>query len=101
MNVGFAGLGRMGLAMARNILRVGFPLTIYNRTPGRTAALVAEGARAVDEPAGLDACDLVVTMVSDAAAARSVLVDRGLLDALRPGSIVLEMSTDSFGSCVP
>ena len=93
MNVGFAGLGRMGLAMARNILRAGFPLTVYNRTPARTAALVAEGARAVDEPAGLDACDLVVTMVSDAAAARSVLVDHGLLDALRSGSIVLEMST--------
>ena len=40
MNVGFAGLGRMGLAMARNILHAGFPLTVYNRSPGRTHALV-------------------------------------------------------------
>lgn len=93
MTIGFAGLGRMGLPMARNILRAGFPLTVYNRTSDRAAALVAEGARAVDGPAGLGGCDVVVTMVSDAVAARSVLIESGLLDALRPGSIVLEMST--------
>src|SRR5438477_10928164 len=83
----------MGLAMARNILRAGFPLTVYNRTSDRTAALVEEGARPADVPARLGACEVVVTMVSDAAAVRSVLIEGGLLDALRPGSIVLEMST--------
>ena len=93
MNVGFAGLGRMGLAMARNVLHAGFPLTVYNRTSARADALVEEGARVVEAPDHLSACDLVVTMVSDAAAARSVLVEGGLLDALLPGSIVLEMST--------
>ena len=93
MNVGFAGLGRMGLAMARNVLHAGFPLTVYNRTSGRAEALVEEGARAVERPDHLGACDLVVTMVSDAAAARAVLVEGGLLDALLPGSIVIEMST--------
>jgi 3-hydroxyisobutyrate dehydrogenase-like beta-hydroxyacid dehydrogenase len=93
MRVGFAGLGRMGLAMARNILQAGFPLTIYNRTPERTAPLVEQGARAGREPADLAACDLVVTMVADGDAARSVLLDSGLLDALGQGSVVLEMST--------
>jgi 3-hydroxyisobutyrate dehydrogenase-like beta-hydroxyacid dehydrogenase len=93
MNVGFAGLGRMGLAMAGNVLRAGFPLTVYNRSSGRADALVEEGARAVDTPADLCACDLVITMVSDAAAARAVLVQSGLLEALLPGTIVLEMST--------
>jgi len=93
VTVGFAGLGRMGVAMARNILRAGFPLTVYNRTAERTAALVEEGARAADEPAGLGTCDLVVTMVSDGAAARSILVDGGVFDTLLPGSLVLEMST--------
>lgn len=91
--VGFAGLGRMGTAMARNILRAGFPLTVYNRTLGRSGTLVDEGARAVEEPADLGVCDLVVTMVSDGAAARSILVDGGVFDALLPGSLVLEMST--------
>jgi len=93
MTVGFAGLGRMGVAMARNILRAGFPLTVYNRTHERTADLVDEGARASEEPAGLSSCDVVVTMVSDGVAARSILVDGGVFDALPPGSLVLEMST--------
>ena len=93
MNVGFAGLGRMGLAMAQNVLRAGFPLTVYNRSPGRSEALVEDGASAVEKPDEFSACDVVVTMVSDAAAVRAVLVESGLLDALRPGSIVLEMST--------
>lgn len=98
MTVGFAGLGRMGLPMARNILRAGFPLTVYNRTAGRSALLVGEGAGAVEEPAGLGACDLVVTMVADGAAARSILVDGGVLDELAHGSVVLEMSTIGPGA---
>jgi 3-hydroxyisobutyrate dehydrogenase-like beta-hydroxyacid dehydrogenase len=93
LTVGFAGLGRMGLAMARNVLRAGFPLTVYNRTAERSAALVEEGARAVEDPVGLGVCDVVVTMMSDGPAARSILVDGGVLDALLPASVVLEMST--------
>jgi 3-hydroxyisobutyrate dehydrogenase/2-hydroxy-3-oxopropionate reductase len=83
----------MGLAMARNVLRAGFPLVVWNRTQERTAPLVDEGATAVAEAAALAAADVVVTMVSDGAAARAVLVEGGLLDALGPGSVVLEMST--------
>ena len=91
--VGFAGIGRMGLAMASNVLHAGFRLAVWNRTPERCAPLVRDGATAVAEPAALAAADVVVTMVADGAAARAVLVESGLLDALRPGSIVLEMST--------
>jgi 3-hydroxyisobutyrate dehydrogenase-like beta-hydroxyacid dehydrogenase len=91
--VGFAGIGRMGLAMARNVLRAGFPLVVWNRTADRSTPLVDEGATAVAEPAALAAADAVVTMVSDGPAARAVLLESGLLDALRPGSLVLEMST--------
>ncbi len=83
----------MGVAMARHILRAGFPLSVYNRTAARTEALVEEGARSVEDPAGLGSCDVVVTMVSDGAAARSILVDGGVLEALLPGSLVIEMST--------
>ena len=93
MTVGFAGIGRMGLAMARNLLGAGFPLVVWNRTPERCAPLVDAGARAAAEPAALAAADVVVTMVSDAQAAHSVLVESGLLAGLRPGSVVLEMST--------
>jgi 3-hydroxyisobutyrate dehydrogenase-like beta-hydroxyacid dehydrogenase len=93
VNVGFAGIGRMGLAMARNLLAAGFPLVVWNRTTERCTPLAGAGARVVTVPAGLAAADVVVTMVSDGEAARSVLVESGLLDARRPGSVVLEMST--------
>ena len=93
MTVGFAGIGRMGLAMAGNLLGAGFPLLVWNRTPERCAPLVAAGATAAADPAGLAAADVVVTMVADGQAAHSVLVESGLLDGLRPGSVVLEMST--------
>jgi 3-hydroxyisobutyrate dehydrogenase-like beta-hydroxyacid dehydrogenase len=91
--VGFAGIGRMGLPMARNLLRADFPLVVWNRTAERCAPLVEEGGEAVSEPASLAGADVVVTMLTDGRAARSVLVESGLLGKLRPGSVVLEMST--------
>jgi len=93
ISVGFAGIGRMGLPMALNVRRAGFPLTAWNRTPERCAPLAAEGAAVAAVPSGLAGADVVVTMLADAAAVRSTLVDGGLLEALEPGSIVLEMST--------
>ena len=91
--VGFAGLGRMGLPMARNVLRAGFPLLVWNRTTERCAPLVEQGAEVVAEPVALAAADVVVTMLTDGAAASAVLVEGGLLEQLRPGSVVIEMST--------
>lgn len=83
----------MGSAMARNVLRAGFPLLVWNRTPDRCSPLVEQGAEAVADPPSLAAAGVVVTMVTDGAAARSILVESGLLEKLRPGSVVLEMST--------
>jgi 3-hydroxyisobutyrate dehydrogenase/2-hydroxy-3-oxopropionate reductase len=79
--------------MARNVLRAGFPLVVWNRTAERCVPLVEEGADAAADPASLAAADVVVTMLTDGHAARSVLVESGLLEKLRPGSVVLEMST--------
>ena len=42
--VGFCGLGTMGAAMAANVARAGFPLTVWNRTPGKAAGAVSAGA---------------------------------------------------------
>jgi 3-hydroxyisobutyrate dehydrogenase len=83
----------MGSAMARNILRAGFPLVVWNRTTERCMPLVEEGAEVAAEPASLAGADVVVTMLTDGRAAHSVLVESGLLEKLRPGSVVLEMST--------
>jgi 3-hydroxyisobutyrate dehydrogenase-like beta-hydroxyacid dehydrogenase len=82
------GLGRMGLPMARSLLRAGIPLTVYNRSPGRTDDL--SGATVAGSPAEAAAsADVLITMVSDAAAARAVLGDlKG-----PAGLVVCEMST--------
>jgi 3-hydroxyisobutyrate dehydrogenase-like beta-hydroxyacid dehydrogenase len=83
----------MGSAMARNVLGAGFPLSVWNRTSERCIPFVQQGAAVVADPASLAAADVVVTMLTDGDAARSVLVESGLLEKLRPGSVVLEMST--------
>ena len=44
MRVGFIGLGQMGLPMAQNILKAGFPLWVYNRTKDKAAPLLEKGA---------------------------------------------------------
>ncbi len=93
--VGFAGLGRMGTPMARNVLRAGFELTVYNRTQERAEPLEREGAAVAETPAALGrGADVLVTMVADAGAAEAVLLgDDGALASLAPGSIAIEMST--------
>ena len=95
MNVAFAGIGRMGLPMARNLLAAGFPLSVWNRTASRCAELAAEGARVAASPRRLaEGADVVVTMLADAAAAEAVLRgDDGIFAGLEPGAVVVDMST--------
>ena len=93
--IGFAGLGLMGGRMARNLLKKQFPLTVWNRTPGKCTALEREGARVAKTPRELaEASDVVVACVADPAAVeRLVFAEDGLLGAVRPGFRYLECST--------
>jgi 3-hydroxyisobutyrate dehydrogenase-like beta-hydroxyacid dehydrogenase len=95
MRVGFIGMGRMGERMARNVLRGGFPLTVYNRTPERCAPLEAEGAVVAPSPARLAAgSDVVMTMLIDGPAVLDVaLGPDGALAGMAPGSVLVDMST--------
>ncbi len=95
--IGFAGLGLMGGRMARNVLKKGFPTTVWNRTPERAAPLVAEGARLAATPRELAECsDVVVACVADPAAVeRLVFAADGLLAGVRPGLRYLECTTVS------
>lgn len=93
--IGFIGLGIMGQAMAANILKKGYPLTVYNRTPGKADALVAHGARLADSPAQL-ACDadVIILMLTGPEAVDAVLHGMdGVLSADRTGKTVIQMST--------
>ena len=50
MDVGFIGLGNMGQAMARNLLKAGHRVTVHNRSRGKAEALAADGAKVAGEP---------------------------------------------------
>ena len=64
--VGVIGLGIMGAPMARNLLRAGFPLVVWNRTAARADALVAEGAQRADSPREVaERAAIAITMLSD------------------------------------
>lgn len=95
LKVGFIGLGHMGQPMARRLAASDFPLVVWNRTSSRAAPLAALGAHHADSPQALAAhCDVVITMLSDAAAVRAILGGSGgTLAAAPPGSIAVDMST--------
>jgi 3-hydroxyisobutyrate dehydrogenase-like beta-hydroxyacid dehydrogenase len=64
VTIGFIGLGNMGAAAARNLLRAGYALTVYDINPAAVAALVKDGAHAADSPAAVMAVsDITFTMV--------------------------------------
>jgi 3-hydroxyisobutyrate dehydrogenase len=93
--VGFIGLGTMGAAMAGHVARAGYPLTVWNRTPGRAATLVAAGAREAESPAALAAVsDVIVVCVSDSPDVEQVLFGQaGVAEGVRDGCLVVDCST--------
>jgi 2-hydroxy-3-oxopropionate reductase len=95
--VGFIGLGIMGQGMARNLLKAGFGLTVWNRTASRADALVSEGATRASSPEDLAAqCDLIIICVSDTPDVEAVLFDEaGVFHGVRSGSLVVDCSTIS------
>jgi 3-hydroxyisobutyrate dehydrogenase-like beta-hydroxyacid dehydrogenase len=95
VKVGFAGLGRMGAPMAARIAEHGFPLTVWNRTASRAEPLARRGARVAASLGELAAgSNVIITMLADGAAARSVWAGPdGLLAACAPGTIGIDMST--------
>jgi 3-hydroxyisobutyrate dehydrogenase-like beta-hydroxyacid dehydrogenase len=88
--LGFIGLGRMGRAMAQNLVAAGFPVRVWNRTPGKAppGAVEKRSAREVAQE-----CRIVITMLADDAAVESVA--RELLESLPKGGVHLGMSTIS------
>ena len=96
MKLGFIGLGHMGAAMAANLVKAGHDVTVFNRTPGRSGALIELGAREAANVAGVCDGEAVITMLADDDAASTIaLGEGGLLAHLRKGAIHLSMSTIS------
>jgi 3-hydroxyisobutyrate dehydrogenase len=95
MKIGFAGMGRMGAAMAGRLLTFGHEVVIWNRTAAKCQPLVAAGATTAPTPAALAAAaDMIFTILTDAAAIEAVYLGRdGLLEGAVSGKLFVEMST--------
>jgi 3-hydroxyisobutyrate dehydrogenase-like beta-hydroxyacid dehydrogenase len=94
MEVGFIGLGRMGRAMARNLLKAGHRVFVFNRTRSRAEELRDEGADVADSPAGACKGNIVITMLADDNAVEEIVLGSGgIIKALRENAIHLSMST--------
>lgn len=97
--VAVLGTGTMGRGIARSLLRAGLTVDVWNRTPDRAAALAAHGAVVHAHPAdAVAAAGVVVTMLADAAAVRSVALDQGVLAGLQPGAVWVQMGTIGIGA---
>lgn len=96
LKVAFLGLGAMGSRIAYNLLKAGYMLNVYNRSPGRAASLVIVGATAAATPRGAVAgADVVLSRVRDDEASQEVWLaaETGALHGLRPGAVAVELST--------
>lgn len=91
----FIGLGIMGMPMALNLVRAGFTVTGYNRSPQRVDAFVAEGGLRGETVAGaVSGADVVITMLPDSPDVEAVLLgEEGVFAHAEPGALVIDMST--------
>jgi 3-hydroxyisobutyrate dehydrogenase len=97
-SIAVLGLGVMGHAMAVNTRRAGLPTVVWNRTPERTRDLVGLGAFAADSAAdAARRADIVVTMVTDLDALLDMAIGGGMLEAMPPRAIWVQMSTIGLG----
>ena len=95
MKIGIAGTGRMGTAIALRLLELDHEITVWNRTPEKTAVAAAAGAAVAPTPAALaSACDRIITILTNAAAMEAVYTGKGgLLSGNVRGKLLIEMST--------
>jgi 3-hydroxyisobutyrate dehydrogenase-like beta-hydroxyacid dehydrogenase len=96
MKIGFIGLGRMGSAMAENLLKAGHDVTVFNRSPEKSRPLVELGAHQASSIAGACTGEAVITMLADdTAVSNAVLTDDGIVKKLPQRAIHISMSTIS------
>jgi len=93
--IGLIGLGIMGKPMARNLLKAGYALTVYDRSPASIEELAAAGARgAGNAREAAQASDIVIVMVPDSPDVEAVVLgEDGVLDGAHDGLLIIDMST--------
>ena len=93
--IGFIGLGVMGQPMARNLLRAGYSLVVYDLRPAPVEELAGEGAEMAASPReAAQRSDIIITMVTDSEAVEAAVFGRdGILEGIRSGSVLVDMSS--------
>jgi 3-hydroxyisobutyrate dehydrogenase-like beta-hydroxyacid dehydrogenase len=94
MDVGFIGVGSMGAAMVPNLVKAGHRVSVWNRNAAAARAL--DGVTVLSTPAEAFQNDAVITMLSDDAAVRSVIIDSGALSSARKGCVHIMTATISL-----
>ena len=88
MKIGFIGLGRMGSAMAANLIKAGFDVTVFNRSSQKAEPLVQAGARLATRIADASQGEVVITMLAnDNAVGATVFGKGGIIESLPAGEI--------------
>lgn len=96
MRVAFLGIGLMGLPMSTRLLQSHFPLTAWNRTTSKADPLKAYGANIVESTAAaVEGADVTILMLENDDVVNEVLTSEAMQRALRPGSMVIDMSSVS------
>lgn len=95
--IGFIGLGIMGEPMCRNLMKAGYTCTVNTRTRSRAERLLSEGAVWSDTPKDTAVqSDVIITIVTDTPDVEKVILgENGIIEGIRPGSVVIDMSTIS------
>ena len=93
--IGFVGLGIMGKPMAKNLVKAGYDLTVYNRSPKAVSELEQQGARAGLSSADVASkSDITILMVPDSPDSEAVVLgENGLLEGATSGDLIIDMSS--------
>lgn len=95
--IGFIGLGIMGRPMCMNLLKAGYCVTAYNRSPSKLEAVLSAGAKGANSPKAVaEQSDVIITMVTDSPDVEAVILGPdGVIHGAKSGSVVIDMSTIS------
>src|SRR5512133_517702 len=93
--IGFIGLGIMGKPMSKNLLKAGYPLVVYDIVPAAVEEVVTAGAEKGASPKDVAAkTEIIITMLPNSPQVKEVVLGAGgVIEAARPGSILIDMSS--------
>lgn len=91
--VAFLGIGLMGAPMTANLLQAGFAMTLWNRTASKCEPFAAQATLAETPAEAVSDADVVITMLENGEVVNDVLVNQGVIDHLRAGAVVIDMSS--------